>query len=185
MTRKNERCQTPYSLIRNQETIIKFKQLFAFALLFSGIAAAGNHEAEVGAVIDDFHDAAALGDKVRYLDHLTEDAVFLGTDEWERWPKHPEFSDYVDTHFKDGAGWNFISVERTIRILESSDIAWFDEVVLSEQHGRMRGTGVLTRQGGKWEIAHYALSFLILNENWDEVVELTKITKERLEQKEP
>ena len=49
----------------------------------------------------------------------------------------------------------------------------------------MRGTGVLTRQGGKWEIAHYALSFLILNENWDEVVELTKITKERLEQKEP
>ena len=36
----------------------------------------------IGAVIDDFHDAAALGDKVRYLDHLTEDAVFLGTDEW-------------------------------------------------------------------------------------------------------
>lgn len=48
---------------------------------------------EIGKVIDDFHDAAAHGDKDRYLGHLSEDAVFMGTDEWERWPKQPDFSD--------------------------------------------------------------------------------------------
>ena len=46
-----------------------------------------------------------------------------------------------------------------------------------ETHGRFRGTGVLVRQGGQWKIAHYALSFLVLNENWEEVVELTRKTK--------
>ncbi len=50
-------------------------------------ALAAKHESEIAAiatVIDDFHDAAAHGDVNRYLDHLTEEAVFMGTDEWER-----------------------------------------------------------------------------------------------------
>ena len=94
----------------------------------------GPHFKAVGRVLDDFHDAAAHGNKERYLSHLTEHAVYIGTDEWERWPKHPDFSEYVD--------------------------------------GRCRGTGILTRQSGKWQLEHYAMSFLILNENWDEVIEL-------------
>jgi hypothetical protein len=44
-------------------------------------------------------------------------------------------------------------------------------------NGRFRGTGVLTRQSGKWKLEHYVMSFLILNENWDEVIELTRRTK--------
>ena len=154
--------------------------LLILTLLLSAIAAADNAESDldaIGRVIDDFHDAAAHGDKVRYLDHLIEDAVFMGTDEWERWPKQPEFSDYVDGRFNNGSGWNYKSVERTIRIADSADIAWFDEVLFSEQNGRFRGTGVLTQQDGHWKIAHYAMSFLILNENWDEIIELTRKTR--------
>ena len=104
--------------------------LLILTLLLSAIAAADNAESDldaIGRVIDDFHDAAAHGDKLRYLDHLTEDAVFMGTDEWERWPKQPEFSDYVDGRFNNGSGWNYKSVERTIRIAELADIAWFDD----------------------------------------------------------
>ena len=159
---------------------MKIRHLLPLTLLASVIAAADNAESDLDAivqVIDDFHDAAAHGDKVRYLDHLTEDAVFMGTDEWERWPKHAEFSDYVDSRFTTGIGWNYKSVERAIRIADSADVAWFDEVLFSEQNGRFRGTGVLILQDGRWKIAHYAMSFLILNENWDEVIELTRKTR--------
>lgn len=159
---------------------MKFQYVIFLTILLSVTAVADNHEVElaaIGEVIDNFHDAAAHGDNERYLDQLTDDAVFMGTDEWERWPKHPDFTDYVGSRFNDGTGWNYRSVERTISIAESSDIAWFDEVIFSEPNGRFRGTGVLSRQDGKWKIARYAMSFLISNENWDDVIELTRKTK--------
>lgn len=131
----------------------------------------------IGRVIDDFHDAAAHGDKARYLGHMTDDGVFMGTDEWERWPKNPEFTDYVGGRFQNGSGWNYRSVERKIQIAGSGDTAWFDEVVYSETNGRFRGTGVLVLKDGQWKIAHYAMSFLILNENWEEVIDLTRKTQ--------
>ena len=157
---------------------MKIRQFLFLALLLPIVAAAENSEAEaIGAVIDDFHDAAAHGDNDRYLDHLSEDAVFMGTDEWERWPKNPDFKEYVASRYKDGSGWNYRSVERQIRVADSADIAWFDEVVYSDVNGRFRGTGVLMLNSGTWQIAHYAMSFLVLNENWDEVIELTRKTK--------
>jgi len=158
---------------------MNIRLLLILTLLFGAIATADEADSglsAIGRVIDDFHDAAAHGDKARYLGHLTEDAVFMGTDEWERWPKHPDFSDYVDSRFANGSSWNYRSVERTILIADAAGIAWFDEVLFSEQNGRFRGTGVLLLQDGSWKIAHYAMSFLILNENWDEVIELTRKT---------
>ncbi len=163
---------------------MKVRHLIFLSLLFPILAVADNNDSEIIAVnkvLDDFHDAAAHGDKQRYLDHFTEDSVFLGTDEWERWPKHPDFTDYVESRFKDGVGWNYDSVERAVSISASSNIAWFDEVLFSEQNGRFRGTGVLARQDGRWKVAHYAMSFLILNENWEEVIELTRKANEKKE----
>ncbi len=163
---------------------MKFRHLIFLTLLFSVAAVADNHDIKLDAinnVLDDLHDAAAHGDKQRYLNHFTADGVFLGTDEWERWPKHPDLTSYVDSRFKDGTGWNYKSVERMVSISTSSEVAWFDEVLFSEQNGRFRGTGVLARQNGMWKVAHYAMSFLILNENWDEVIELTRKTRETKE----
>jgi len=159
---------------------MKFRPVLFLALLIPLMVVAEDTQPELDAVaevIDDFHDAAAHGDKERYLGHLTDDAVYLGTDEWERWPKYPDFDEYVAARFKDGSGWNYKSVDRTIRLGDSRDVAWFDEVLYSETNGRIRGTGVLTRQSGQWKLEHYAMSFLIFNENWDEVIELTKKTK--------
>jgi ketosteroid isomerase-like protein len=163
---------------------MQFRQMLCLTILLPLVAVGENHASDVeavGRVIDDFHDAAAHGDNERYLGHLTEQAVYMGTDEWERWPKNPVFTDYVDGRFKNGSGWTYKSVERKIRIGDHPDIAWFDEVIFSETNGRFRGTGVLTRQSGKWKLEHYAMSFLILNENWDEVIELTRTTKAELE----
>ena len=159
---------------------MKLIHILFLILLFPAAATADKHVAEraaIGALIDDFHDAAKHGDKKRYLGHMTDDAVFMGTDEWERWPKHPDFSTYVDGRFKDGAGWNYRSVERVIRVADSAELAWFDEVVFSETNGRFRGTGVVTRVGDEWKIAHYAMSFLVFNENWSDVVELSQKTR--------
>jgi ketosteroid isomerase-like protein len=134
--------------------------------------------ADIDNVLDAFHEAAAEGDKPRYLGLMTEDAVFLGTDEWERWPKNPDFTDYVDSRFRDGSGWAYRSVERHVDVSDDGNVAWFDEVVFSETSGRFRGTGVLLRGEDGWKIAQYALSFLVFNEDWDAVIELTRRTRE-------
>ena len=139
--------------------------------------------AHIDAAIDDFHAAAAQGDNARYLHHLTDDAVFLGTDEWERWPKEPVFRDYVDSRFQDGVGWAYRSVERNVQLDDERGVAWFDEVVQSVSNGgRFRGTGVVVNVDGEWKIAHYALSFLVFNEDWEAVLELSQRTRERKQQ---
>lgn len=145
-------------------------------LLLAMSFTASADDAAIAAVIDDFHDAAAHGDNARYLGHMTDDAVFMGTDEWERWPKQPDFVDYVGGRFKDGIGWTYRSVQRNIRLADAGNIAWFDEVIFSETSGRFRGTGVVVLENGTWKIAHYAMSFLVFNENWEDVIELSKQT---------
>lgn len=156
---------------------MNIRALLALAMLLP-IVALADDASDIGAVLDNFHAAAARGDKDDYLALMTDDGVFLGTDEWERWPKQPEFVDYVGSRFKDGAGWDYRSVERNIRVADSGDFAWFDEVLFSEPNGRFRGTGVLVRQRDSWKISHYAMSFIVLNENWTDVIELTKKTRE-------
>lgn len=155
-----------------QRLILGLSLVFALSAQADEAALAG-----IDATLDAFHAAAANGDKERYLGLMTENGVFLGTDEWERWPKQPDFSEYVDGRFKDGSGWSYRSVERNVDLSDDGNVAWFDEVVFSETNGRFRGTGVLVLQDGGWKIAHYAMSFLIFNENWQDVVELTKKTQ--------
>jgi hypothetical protein len=154
------------------------RKMCLLGILVPFLAVAADVETDIGVVLDDFHDAAAHGDKSRYLGHMTDDAVFMGTDEWERWPKYPDFTDYVNMRFKDGKGWDYRSVERTIEVSDDGETAWFDEVVFSERNGRFRGTGVLVQERGTWKIAHYAMSFLVFNEDWEEVIELTRQTRQ-------
>ena len=127
-------------------------------------------ERAIIAVLDDFHDAAAKGDNERYLGHFTENGVFLGTDEWERWPLKPEFTDYVGGRFKNGIGWVYKSEKKNILFSKDGNVAWFDETSVSQRNGsRFRGSGVLEKVGGTWRIAHYVLSFLVYNEVGGEV----------------
>lgn len=148
---------------------LKLVMLFTFLSLQS--VASDVEDFAINQALDDFHSAAAVGDKSRYLALMTEQAVFMGTDEWERWPKKPDFIEYVNSRFTDGKGWIYRPVERHVAY-SGGDIAWFDEVVVSVDNLRFRGTGVLVREAQGWKIAHYALSFLIPNEDWDGVINL-------------
>ena len=69
--------------------------LFTAALLFSAHLAAQLGEAAVADVLDRYHRAAATADWDFYFDLLSKDAVFLGTDVSERWPK-AVFREYAD-----------------------------------------------------------------------------------------
>lgn len=136
-------------------------------------------EKAIIAVLDDFHDAAAKADKERYLGHFTEDGVFLGTDEWERWPLHPDFTDYVAMRFANG-GWSYHSEKKNINFSNDGTISWFDETSISNRNGgRFRGSGVLEKVNGTWKVAHYVLSFLVYNEVAGDVGDIIGAEREK------
>ncbi|MEL6429506.1 MAG: nuclear transport factor 2 family protein [Planctomycetota bacterium] len=128
---------------------------------------------EVGAVLDDWHEAASVGARDRYIGHFALDAVFLGTDRTERWDL-AEFTSYVDQYFEPGKGWTFTPVERFVVFGPSRDIAWFDERLDSESYGDVRGTGVLRRTEDGWRIAHYSMTFTVPNGIARDVVDVIR-----------
>ena len=121
-------------------------------------------EADASAIaraLDDWHQAASVGDAERYFGFFAEDATFLGTDATERWSVR-EFREYASLHFADGTGWTMHPTRRSIVV--RGDHAYFDEDLASEGLGPVRGSGVLTRTPAGWALAHYVLSFTIPNE---------------------
>jgi uncharacterized protein (TIGR02246 family) len=128
--------------------------------------------AAIGAVIDDWHAAAAEADEARYFGHLTDDAVFLGTDATERWGKKA-FREYAHPHFAKGKAWSFKSARREVILSGDGVLAWFDEDLETPNLGPARGSGVLRRSDdGNWRIAHYNLTITVPNERFKEVKRL-------------
>lgn len=157
--------------------------ILSFGLMVSSSLSQNFSEDEeaITTVLDDFHDAAAKADKERYLGHFTEEGVFLGTDEWERWPLKPEFTEYVGGRFDNG-GWSYYSEDKNINFSKDGMVAWFDETSISNGNGgRFRGSGVLEKVDGNWKIAHYVLSFLVYNEVGGQVGKIIAAEKERQE----
>ncbi len=119
-------------------------------------------------LLDDFHAAAADADLDRYLGHFTDDAVFMGTDDWERWPIE-EFRDYVAQRFEGGTGWTYVPRDRHLSFDSTGNTVWFDEIAVSPRWGRFRGTGVVLRTDLGWKVAHYSLTALVPNERFADV----------------
>lgn len=124
----------------------------------------------VGAVLDDFHAAAAAADGDRYFAHFAPDGVFVGTDAAERWSV-AAFRAYAEPHFAKGMGWTYRPVERHVAIAPGGDVAWFDERLVNDAYGETRGSGVLRCIDGRWRIEQYVLSFPIPNDVAKDVVE--------------
>lgn len=133
-------------------------------------------EADVAAVLDDWHAAAAAAQEERYFGHFAAGAVFLGTDATERWNVE-EFRRYSHPYFAKGKAWSFRAVERHVAFSADGAVAWFDEKLDTPNLGPSRGSGVLVREKGAWKIAQYNLTVPIPND-------LMKEVKERIEQYE-
>ena len=103
--------------------------------------------AAIGAILDDFHNAASCGDYTRYFNHFTSDATFLGTDPHERW-NISQFKEYAFPHFhKENGGWTYIPQPngRHVTIAPCGTTAWFDETLCHVTFGECRGSGILVR----------------------------------------
>ncbi|WLT30496.1 nuclear transport factor 2 family protein [Geothrix sp. PMB-07] len=119
-------------------------------------------EKAVAALLDDWHLAAAQADEGRYFGHLAENAVFLGTDATERWPK-AAFQTWAHPIFQRGKAWSFKAVRRAISFSKDGHTAWFDEDLDTPNLGPSRGSGVLTLEKDRWRIQQYNLSVPIPN----------------------
>lgn len=161
--------------------------LFLFNLSFS--IAAHTHSddqptQQVSALLDGLHTAASQANLDKYLGSFTATGVFMGTDDWERWTRPVTLDNYVSERFAGGTGWTYEPVERNLIFSEDHNTAWFDEIIVSKKWGRFRGTGTVIKVDGHWKIAHYAMSFLVPNEVWEKVSELsTKAFSERDQKK--
>jgi ketosteroid isomerase-like protein len=122
----------------------------------------------VNAVLDDWHAAAAKADEARYFGHLTADSIFMGTDATERWDK-AAFQAFAHPYFAKGKAWSFKAVRRAVMFSPDGATAWFDEDLDTPNMGPCRGTGVLSRQEGRWKIRHYNLTVPIPNALMNEV----------------
>lgn len=133
-----------------------------------------SEEAAINHTLDSMHAAASKADLKLYLVLFTETGVFMGTDDWERWSRPDDFDAYVTERFKDGIGWSYHAIERHVNVSLDGKTAWIDEITESEKWGKFRGTGVLIKEDEGWRIAHYAMSFLVPNEVWEQVSEISK-----------
>ena len=125
-------------------------------------------ERAIGAMLDDWHDAAARADETRYFGHFAPGGVFLGTDATERWDI-PAFRAYAHPRFASGRAWSFHAVERHVHVADAN-LAWFDERLATERLGPARGSGVVVRaKGGAWRIEQYNLALTIPNERFEDV----------------
>jgi len=129
---------------------------------------AEDKKAQVAAVLDHWHRAAAKADEARYFGHLTADAVFLGTDAGERWTRD-EFRKWARPYFAKGKAWSFKATTRHITLAADGKVAWFDETLDTPNLGPCRGSGVLVLDGRRWKIAQYNLSVPIPNGVFAEV----------------
>ena len=159
--------------------------------IFSVLAAGHEHhnavetqKSAINSVIDKLHEAASRADLTAYLGAFTENGVFMGTDDWERWSRPNSLDKYVAERFEGGKGWTYQAVERNIMFNDSLDLAWFDEITVSQKWGRFRGTGVVVKQQGEWKIAHYSMSVLVANEAFFDIADINKKAfKERAKNK--
>ncbi|WP_395344188.1 nuclear transport factor 2 family protein [Ningiella sp. W23] len=131
-------------------------------------------EGAVNAVMDGLHESASQADLSAYLGAFTENGVFMGTDDWERWSRPTTLDEYVAERFKSGTGWTYTPEVRHISFSDSGDTAWFDEIIVSSKWGRFRGTGVLTKVQDEWKIAHYSMTVLVANEAFFDVADINK-----------
>jgi SnoaL-like domain len=144
-------------------------------LLISSCIIGQTPKEQIIKTLDNWHLAASQARFEDYMNAMTNDAVYIGTDATENWNK-TEFMAFAKPYFDKGKAWSFTALERHIYFSKDQKTAWFDEL-LNTQMKICRGSGVLVKIGKEWKIQHYVLSMTIPNNNSSEVIK-TKTTIE-------
>ena len=150
-------------------------------LFLTTIAFAQNPSGQIAEMLDNWHQAAANAKFDDYMNAMTSDAIYIGTDATENWNKK-DFMTFAKPYFDKGKAWSFIALKRNVYIAKDQNVAWFDEL-LETQMKICRGSGVLVKVGKEWKIQHYVLSMTIPNDNTNEVIKLKQIIENPLIEK--
>jgi hypothetical protein len=127
---------------------------------------------EINQLIDQWHKDVASFEYDAYFNKMSENSIFVGTDASEVWTKL-EFQSFCKPFFEKKSTWNFKPIKRNLYFGMEENTAWFDET-LDTWMGVCRGSGVVTKIGKDWKIAHYVLSVVVPNEDIKEVVSIKK-----------
>lgn len=130
------------------------------------------HLKSVNNTLDSWHKSAANANFESYINLMTPEAVFIGTDATENW-QLTAFKAFSKPYFDKGKAWDFTAIQRNIYFSKNKKMAWFDEL-LDTQMMICRGSGVLIKTENQWKIAHYVLSMTIPNDKTTEVVAIKK-----------
>jgi hypothetical protein len=151
--------------------MIRLTRIFVLCVLgfAASVASAQTSAQRVGAVLDDWHQAASVADEARYFGHFAPNGIFMGTDATERWTV-TEFQKWAKPQFQRKSAWSFKPRDRHINFSSDGKTAWFDEMLDTPNLGLCRGSGVLVSLGGKWKISQYNLSVPIPNALVDGIV---------------
>lgn len=142
-----------------------------------GRPGAEDPRADISVMLDAWHDAAADANEAAYFAHFSDDAIFLGTDDRERWTRD-EFRAWARPHFEKGKAWSFRARSRQVILGPGRDVAWFDELLDTQNLGLCRGSGVVVRVDGAWKVAHYDLNIPVPNEIVDFVVDAIRTERD-------
>ena len=146
------------------------RTIFVFLTLLLSVNFGNAQENNLDTLLNRWHKAAGTANYENYFGFMSTDFVFLGTAPGERWNKQA-FSIFSKPFFDKGKAWNFTPSNRTWMYGKDSTIAWFDENLDTWMRG-CRGSGIVQKINGKWEIVYYNLTVLIENEKINSFIEL-------------
>ena len=158
--------------------------LIAIGLIisFNSYAQSMNDTTLINTFVNNWHHAAAVADEDVFFGSMSDDAVYLGTDETERWVK-PEFMLWSKKYFDSESAWDFKTLSRKIQFSDDLKTAWWDEK-LDTWMGVCAGAGVATLTKNGWKIRHYQLAMMIPNDKVKSVLEVLKKESSKPEHKE-
>ena len=146
----------------------KFILLTTLLITFSGITFANPTYENAESLIQKMWDSFIDGDIDAFSQTMSkdEDMVTFGTDASERWDSWQELEDSVTLQFD---AFDVISVDRknkSLKISNSGNTAWFSETVdweflsngKTEEVKDIRYTGVMEYRKGHWKIVQFHCS---------------------------
>jgi ketosteroid isomerase-like protein len=143
---------------------LTFRIIPLFLLLASAgtVCVAQQQHADIHAFIDNWHKAAAEAKADAFFGAMADDCIYIGTDKTERWTKH-QFTAFAKPYFDKGKAWDFKPYDRDLHVTSDGKSAWFSEL-LNTWMGVCRGSGVLMKVNGKWQLEQYHLSVTVPND---------------------
>lgn len=112
--------------------------------------------------IDTWHKAAATANGDVFFGSIAEDGIYIGTDKTERWTKQ-QFIAFAKPYFDKGSAWDFKPYDRDLHVTSDGKSAWFSEL-LTTWMGVCRGSGILVKEKGRWQLKQYHLSVTVPND---------------------